>query len=73
MGLGACATAPARKPPQAAFPADFSTLRPFTVSYSPDLSGAVREALQGLGAQVDVQRYQLEASCMPPVCACGRS
>ncbi|MDE3011668.1 MAG: efflux transporter outer membrane subunit [Pseudomonadota bacterium] len=31
------------------------------VSYSPDLSGAVREALQGLGAQVDVQRYQLEA------------
>lgn len=31
------------------------------VSYNPDLSGSVRAALAGLGAQVDLQRYQLEA------------
>lgn len=32
------------------------------VSYHPDLFGGIRDALDGLGAQVDVQRYQLEAA-----------
>jgi NodT family efflux transporter outer membrane factor (OMF) lipoprotein len=32
------------------------------VSYHPDLFGGIREALDGLGAQVDLQRYQLESA-----------
>jgi NodT family efflux transporter outer membrane factor (OMF) lipoprotein len=33
-----------------------------SVSYHPDLFGGIREALDGLGAQIDVQRFQLEAT-----------